>query len=171
MSQTALPVERYETDFFGDGTGALTLRPLPPGEAQKLGPLFAAIDPWARLGYPAEALTAYFGTLEKSAPRYAIMVGNDVAGAMGVRLNWLRGPYVQFLGILPHYQKRKLGSMFLAWLAQEAVRHGEKNVWVLASTFNEDALRFYAANGFERTGEIPELVAPGTAEVLLRRRL
>jgi len=171
MRAAPLPVERYETDVFGDGTGALTMRPLPPGEPQKLGPLFAAIDPWARLGYPADVLTTYFGLLEKSAPRYAIMVGNEVAGAVGLRLNWLRGPYVQFLGILPQYQKRKLGGMVLAWLAQEARRHDEKNVWLLASTFNADALRFYAANGFERAGEIPDLVAPGTAEVLLRRRL
>ena len=171
MSQTPVPVERYETDFFENGAGAFTLRPMPPGEPQKLGPLFAAIDPWARLGYPADALTAYFGTLEKSAPRYAIMAGNEVAGAAGLRLNWLRGPYVQFLGILPQYQNRKLGGTFLAWLVQEATRHSEQNVWVLASTFNADALRFYAANGFERTGEIADLVAPGTAEVLLRRRL
>ena len=106
MREAPLPVERYETDFFGDGTGAVSLRPLPPGEPQKLGPLFAAIDPWARLGYPAEALTSYFGTLEKGAPRYAIMAGHEVAGAVGLRLNWLRGPYVQFLGILPQYQKR-----------------------------------------------------------------
>ena len=41
----------------------------------------------------------------------------------------------------------------------------------LASVFNADALRFYEMNGFARTGEIVDLVAPGTAEVLLRRRL
>ncbi len=171
MSQTSSPVERYETEFFAGGHGEVVLRPMPPGEPPRLGPLFAGIDPWARLGYKAEALSGYLGTLEKSAPRYAIMVGNEVAGAAGVRLNWLRGPYVQFLGVLPDYQKRKLGSLFLTWLVQEAKRHGEQNVWVLASTFNADALRFYGANGFERTGEIPDLVAPGTAEVLLRRRL
>jgi ribosomal protein S18 acetylase RimI-like enzyme len=171
MSQSPLPVERYETEYFGDGSGTFALRPMPPGEPQKLGPLFAAIDPWARLGYKADALAGYFGTLEKSAPRYAIMAGNEVAGAVGLRLNWLRGPYVQFLGILPPFQNRKLGSAFLAWLANEEKRHGEQNVWVLASTFNDDGLRFYSANGFERTGEIADLVAPGTAEVLLRRRL
>ena len=169
MSQPPSPVERYETELFGGGE--IALRPMPPGEPQRLGPLFAAIDPWARLNYKPEALTAYLATLEKSAPRYAIMAGNDVAGAVGLRLNWLRGPYVQFLAVLPEYQKRKLGSAFLAWLAHEAKRHGEQNVWVLASTFNEDALRFYQSNGFERTGEIPDLVAQGTAEVLLRRRL
>jgi len=171
MSQQPPPVERYETALFGGGRPDLTLRGLPPGEPARLGPLFAAIDPWARLGYTAPALATYLGTLEKTAPRYAIMAGNEVAGAVGLRLNWLRGPYLQFLGILPAYQKRKLGSAFLAWLAHEARRHGEHNVWALASTFNTGALRFYEMNGFERTGEIADLVAPDTAEVLLRRRL
>lgn len=171
MSHPPPPVERYAVELFGGGRSEVTLRGLPPGEPVRLGPLFAAIDPWARLGYTPDALSAYFGTLEKSAPRYAIMIGNEVAGAVGLRLNWLRGPYIQFLGILPPYQKRKLGSALLAWLAHEARRHGESNIWVLASTFNDDALRFYEANGFVRTGEIADLVAPDTAEVLLRRRL
>jgi ribosomal protein S18 acetylase RimI-like enzyme len=171
MSQPSQPVERYETELFSGGRTELSLRGLPPGEPQRLGPIFAAIDPWARLGYKADALSAYLGTLEKSAPRYAIMIGNEVAGVAGIRLNWLRGPYVQFLGILPQYQKHKLGTAFLAWLVHEARRHGEQNVWVLASTFNADALRFYEANGFERTGELADLVSPGTAEYLLRRKL
>ena len=171
MSQPPPPVERYDTELFGGGRGEVSLRALPPGEPQRLGPVFAGIDPWARLGYKAEAISGYLGTLEKSAPRYAIMVGGEVAAVAGVRLNWLRGPYVQFLGVIPSYQKRKLGSAFLAWLAHEAKRHGEHNVWVLASNFNAGALRFYAANGFEKTGEIADLVATGTSEVLMRRRL
>jgi GNAT superfamily N-acetyltransferase len=171
MSQPPPPVERYDTELFGGGRGEVSMRGLPPGEPQRLGPVFAGIDPWARLGYTAEAISGYLGTLEKSAPRYAIMVGGEVAAVAGVRLNWLRGPYVQFLGVVPTYQKRKLGSAFLAWLAHEARRHGEHNVWVLASNFNAGAQRFYAANGFERTGEIADLVAPGTSEVLMRRRL
>lgn len=169
MSQTTPPVERYEADLFGGGD--VTLRALPPGEPQRLGPIFAGIDPWARLGYKAEALSGYLGTLEKTAPRYAIMIGNEVAGVVGVRLNWLRGPYIQFMAVLPDYQKRKLGSAFLAWLAHEAKRHREQNIWVMASTFNDGALRFYEASGFERAGEVPDLVAPGTVEVMLRRRL
>jgi ribosomal protein S18 acetylase RimI-like enzyme len=171
MSQAPLPVERYETELFAGGRGDVTLRAMPPGEPQRLGPLFAGIDPWARLGYKPQALATYLGTLEKSAPRYAIMAGNEVAGAAGIRLNWLRGPYVQFLGILPEYQNRKLGRAFLDWLGFEAKRHGEPNIWVMTSTFNAGALRFYEANGYQRAGEIAELVAPNTAEVLLRRRL
>jgi len=171
MSQSHPPVDRYDTELFGAGRGEISLRPLPPGEPQRLGPVFAAMDPWARLGYTADAVSGYLGTIEKSAPRYAIMVGGDIAAVAGLRLNWLRGPYVQFLGVLPPFRNRKLGSAFLAWLAHEAKRHGEHNVWVLSSNFNDAALRFYAANGFERTGEIADLVAPGTAEVLLRRRL
>jgi GNAT superfamily N-acetyltransferase len=171
MREALTTVERYEVEVFGGGHPDVALRALPPGEPARLGPLFAAMDPWARLGYKGDALATYLGAIERSAPRYAIMIGNEVAGAAGIRLNWLRGPYVQLLALLPAYQKRKLGAAFLAWLAHEARRHGEQNVWVLASAFNTDALRFYETNGFERTGEIPELVAPNTSEILLRRRL
>lgn len=171
MSEALAVVERYETETFGGGHPGISLRSLPPGEPQRLAPQFAAIDPWARLGYKADALAGYLGGLEKNAPRYAIIAGNEVAGAIGLRLNWLRGPYLQFLGILPDYQKKKLGGAVLSWLASEARRNGEKNIWVLASTFNADALRFYEANGFARVVDIPDLVAPGTAEVMLRRRL
>lgn len=171
MSQAPSPVERYDTETFGGGSHEVGLRGLPPGESLRLGPLFANIDPWARLNYSGDALAGYLATIEKGAPRYAIMIGNEVAGAVGLRLNWLRGPYLQFLGILPAFQKRKLGSAVVAWLAHEAKRNGERNVWVMASDFNADALRFYEAHGFVRSSEIADLVGPGTKEILLRRNL
>lgn len=172
MAQTPTPiVERYETCTFAGGRGDASLRGMPPGEPERLAPIFSAIDPWARLGYRPEGLLRYLGTNERGAPRYAVIVGHEVVGAVGLRLNWLKGPYLQFLGIVPDYQNSALGSAVVNWLAGEARAAGERNVWVCATSFNTAALRFYLRHGFEPVAEIDQLLTDDTSEVLLRRRL
>jgi hypothetical protein len=42
---------------------------------------------------------------------------------------------------------------------------------VCASEFNARAIEFYERHGFDRVGAIPDLISPGFAELLLRKRL
>ena len=172
MSQAPAPlIERYDTSTFGPGRSDVALRSLPLGEPERLGPLFAAMDPWAELGIGAEALAIYLARIEKSAPRYGLMSGHAIAGAACVRLNWLYGPYLQFLGITATHQGQQLGSTFLNWLASEARTAGERNVWVCASGFNSRALKFYQRHGFLPVGQLDGLVKEGVPEYLLRLKL
>jgi diamine N-acetyltransferase len=149
----------------------IALRGLPPGEAERLGPAFASVDPWARYPYPAEELVAYLSGIEKSAPRLAIMVGSEVAGVLGLRNSWLRGPYIQFLGILPSFQGRGLGGAVLTQIVAEAQAAGESNLWVCASDFNARGLAFYERLGFTRVASLDGLVRDDRTEVLLRKRI
>ena len=171
MVSEAAIIERYDTATFADGLGGVALRSLPPGEPERLAQRFCQIDPWRRLSFTAEGLGRFLAAVERGAPRYAIMSGHEVAGCIALRLNWLRGPYLQFIGVLPEFQGRQLGSAVLTWLAGEARRNGERNVWVCCSALNEDALKLYARHGFERVAGLDDLVAPGAVEFLLRRRL
>jgi GNAT superfamily N-acetyltransferase len=171
MSQDSFTQLRY--DLAGDAAGSrsLIIEPLKAEHAERLGGGFAAIDPWARYPYPASALQAYFAAKETGAPRFAIWLGGNLAGAAGLRLNWLRGPYVQFLGVLPEFQRRGLGASVLDWIESEARRGNERNLWVAASDFNVGAIRFYEAHGFALVAALPDLVRDGRTELLLRKRL
>lgn len=140
-------------------------------EAAQLGPAFAAIDPWARYPYPASALTAYLAKAEPHAPRYAVLDGAVIIGALGLRLDWLRGPYVQFLAVLPANQTRGIGALILAWVERQALASAERNLWVAASDFNTGALRFYERHGFSRVADLDGLVREGRKEILLRKRI
>ena len=171
MSELPFTLSRYEIPGGAAGSGSLVIEPLGADHAERLGPGFAAIDPWARYPYPASALEAYFAAEESGAPRFAVWLDGELAGAAGVRLNWLRGPYVQFLGVLPEFQRRGLGARVLAWIESEARRAGERNLWVAASDFNLDAIRFYETHGFALVAPLPDLVRDGRTELLLRRRL
>jgi diamine N-acetyltransferase len=147
------------------------LEPMTPESAQVLGPAVAAIDPWARHQYPASRLSTYLAMMEPDAPRFAIRAGEDLAGAMVVRFNWLRGPYLQFLGILPAYQNRGIGRFAVAWMEAEARARDDKNLWVAASGFNVSAIKFYQREGFKQVADLENLVSAGETELLFRKRL
>jgi GNAT superfamily N-acetyltransferase len=162
---------RYALEMSRDGAGVLAVSTLAEHEAQRLGEAFAAIDPWATYAYPASALAVYLGQQEPGAPRFLLTLGSEAAGAVGVRPGWLRGPYIQFLGLLPKFQRRGLGSMVLAWVEHEARTAGERNLWVAASQINADAIRFYERHDFAQVAALDDLVCEGRTEILLRKRL
>ncbi len=124
-----------------------------------------------RYAYPVSALSAYLGMDEPGAPRFSLRAGDALAGAVGLRLDWLRGPYLQLLGLLPGYQGRGSGAAVLAWIEREARAVSQQNLWVVASDFNSGALRFYERSGFTRVAALEALVAEGRDEILLRKRL
>ena len=153
------------------GIPVISLVAMTPEIAARLGPSFADMDPWARLGFTASALTHYFAMPEPGAPRYAVRVGEAIAGAAGFRTAWLRGPYLQFLGLLTPYQAQSLGPLVLAWFEGQARARGERNLWVAASDFNTAAIGFYERHGFRRAALFEDLIADGYGEILLRKRL
>ena len=149
----------------------VALARLPVGEATELGAAFAAMDPWASYPYPAASLATYFSQGDQSAPLLAVQMAEQTVGVMGLRLNWLRGPYLQFLGFLQPYQSLGLGALALAWIDAQAQLAGQRNVFVAASDFNAPALRFYERHGFERVGTLRGLVRDDRDEILLHKKL
>lgn len=149
----------------------LTFEPMSRAAAETLAPLLANIDPWARYGYTVAALTSFLATEEADAPRYAIAVDRAIAGAVSIRKNWLRGPYLQFLGILPPYQNQGIGRSVLNWFEKQARETSAQNLWVAASEFNVRALSFYERHGYARVAVLTDLVVEGSSEILLRKQL
>ena len=167
MGHEAIPIELAPHATHG----ALTLAPFTRDTAAAAAATLAAMSPWADYPYPAAALERYFATQEPGAPRYAVVADGALAGALGLRLNWLRGPYIQTLAVFPDHRGAGTGSSLLAWIEREARSAGERNMWVCASAFNEGALHFYERCGFVRTADLPGLVADPVTEILLRKRL
>ncbi len=154
-----------------DASADLTLHPMMPDDAAALGAEFAAMTPWSVYPYSAEALSRYLSTATPGAPRYLVRCNDEPAGAIGLQVEWLRGPYIQFLGLRPAFQSKGIGSRLLRWIETEARATAQRNLWVAASHFNDGALSFYRKAGFLDAAPIPDLVADGVTEILLRKRL
>ncbi len=176
MSQDSSPTPPFLAEHVSlapdRGAGlTVTLARLPMSQATDLGLAFAAIEPWVKYPYPASALAAYFADGDHSAPRLAIRVGDQTAGVIGLRLNWLCGPYLQFLGLLPPFQAHGLGTLVLDWIDAETRRSGQRNIFVATSDFNASARRFYMRHGFLEVGSLKGLVRDDRDEILLHKKL
>lgn len=148
----------------------ITLDAIAPSDAETLAAGLAAIEPWRRLQYAASALAGYLTREDPAANRFAIREGGALVGVVAVREPWLRGPYLELLGLLPPAQGRGVGRTVMAWFETEAPSSAA-NLWVLCSDFNTGALAFYERHGFRRMTSIESLVGEGFNEILLRKRL
>jgi ribosomal protein S18 acetylase RimI-like enzyme len=149
----------------------LVISPLGAEDGKHLGGVFAAIDPWATYAYPASALAEFLSTSEPGAWRLQLRIGDELAGAAVIRTNWLRGPYLQFLAIVPGAQGRGIGAAFVEWMESEARYANARNLWVAASQINAGAIRFYERHGFTEVATLDDLVTDGRNEILFRKRL
>lgn len=164
-------VSRQRSSFpLVKGKPSIALYPMSAETGRALGEAFAAMEPWSRYPFSSVSLTKYLTAIEPQAPRFVIEVDGEIAGAIGVRAELLRGPYLQFLGMLPKLQGRGIGSAILDWMEAEAGPYA-RNLWVCASDTNTAAIRFYERHGFRRVALLDGLVQDGLDEVLLRKRL
>jgi diamine N-acetyltransferase len=140
------------------------------GQARAIAEMLAASEPWATLKFSAAALANYLTRDDAALRRYAVSVDDRLAGVIGVRHPWLRGPYIELLGLFPECRGKGIGKRLLAWAESEARREA-KNLWVVVSSFNHQALDFYQGLGFYPIGPIEGLVTPEHDEILLRKVL
>jgi GNAT superfamily N-acetyltransferase len=150
--------------------GRVMLRPVTEADALALGAGLAAIEPWRRLNFAEKALSESLTRPDPAICRLAIYAGGNLSGVVAVRDPWLRGPYLELLGLLPPAQGRGIGSAVMKWFETEAPARA-RNLWVLCSDFNAGALAFYERHGFVRMTAIESLVGDGFSEILLRKRL
>lgn len=142
--------------------------------AQDCASAFSAMPPWSTYGVSNEALAAFFSANEPNAPRFAICLEKapDTAmGVIGLRFNWLKGPYIQFLGLKPPYQNAGLGQALLDHVERYARAENANSVWVMVSEFNSRGRAFYERSGFRIAARFDDLIADGHAEIMMRKRL
>ena len=150
---------------------SLRLSPLHAADCPSLAAAIVAMEPWSVMNYPAERLAEFLATQDGGVTRCVIEVGGEGAGVISVRYPWLKGPYLELLALLPPFQRRGIGGRLLDRFEGEAASRWARNLFVCASSFNENALRFYRSHGFQHAAVLPGLVAEGYDEILLRKLL
>lgn len=157
----------FGDEYLLSGFGLVRLR---VEDTKAVAGQLATINPWLALGYSAAQLENYLLADDPSLHRYAVMGDNAIVGVVAVRYPWLRGAYLELIGLFPGQQGRGLGAAILQWMERET-KPWAMNCWVLVSSFNEAGKRFYLRQGFREIANIEALVSPRSSELLLRKVL
>ncbi len=147
--------------------GDVELAPLPP-DLETIAEGLAAIDPWARVGRrPADFRAALTKPLAAT-HRFSIRREGACVGALVIRYPFLRGPYIELIGLFPGARGKGIARRIVEWMEREV--HGEAtNIWLCVTDWNAPARAAYAALGFREVGDLPDLAAGGTTEIFMRK--
>lgn len=160
-----------ESYSLGDFNGLpLKLVRIAPEIAPVIARELSLILPWSEIALGEQSLLHHMTNTDPALNRFGVALGREIVGAVSIRNPWLKGPYLELLGLLPLVHRQGFGRLIMEWFEREA---GEKarNLWLLCSDFNEPAFEFYKAIGFTEETRIKSLYAEGFTDILLRKRL
>jgi GNAT superfamily N-acetyltransferase len=132
--------------------------------------MLADSDPWKRLGYTAMHWERLFSPLPPGREGYVLEQDGIVAGLALLRRQFLFGDYLELLAIAPSTQRKGLGRALLNHM-ERIVFSRSTNLFACVSDFNAAARQFYERNGYVEVGPLPDLLMPGTSEILLRKTI
>ena len=128
------------------------------------------IEPWVTLGATPEKMDAYFRKLLNREEGFVALLDEEVVGFITIKRGFLYGCYIRRLAVKEGYRRKGIGRQIMQFIEDYAfVRH--PNVFLCVSSFNTGAQKFYEDLGYQKVGELPNLIMEGHAEYLLRKTL
>jgi GNAT superfamily N-acetyltransferase len=125
-------------------------------------------DPWRRLGYARDDWLRLLGMPLVEREAWVATLEGTPAGLAVIRPRFLAGDYLELFAVAESARGRRCGATLLSYV--ESVTFGRgRNLFVCVSDFNEGAQRFYARQGYDHVGTLPDLLVAGSAELLLRK--
>jgi len=135
-------------------------------EAKAAARLMAATEPWISLGFGYEACLRRTSDPEKE--HLGAFFDGELVGFLILDM---RGPfagYIQTVCVDAPRRSHGLGTALIS-VAEKRVRRDSPNVFLCVSTTNDRARRLYEQLGYVRIGEIPDYLAQGHTEILMRK--
>ena len=148
----------------------LSIRAMKPEDRASVIALLQNSEPWTRLGYQAGDWDVYFTPTPQGRDSYVAVLDGTVAGIAVVRQKFLLGDYLELFGVAEWTRRKGLGKRLLEHI-ESVVFARAKNLFACVSDFNTQGRAFYKKHGYQEIGPLPNLLIPGSAEILLRRTM
>lgn len=145
-----------------------TIRAMTPEDRPAVIALLRDSEPWKRLGYTAADWDQYFAAIPQRRDCYVADLEGRVAGIAIVRQKFLLGDYLELFAVADWTRGKGLGKRLLEQI-ESIVFARANNLFACVSDFNTQARAFYQKLGYQEIGPLPNLLIPGSAEILLRK--
>jgi ribosomal protein S18 acetylase RimI-like enzyme len=148
----------------------LTIRPLTPTDVPALAAMLGTMEPWLSYGVDPTAWERLLRSVPPEELAYVAEEEGAPAGYVQFRLSGTFGlsGYVRTLAVSPALAGRGVGRQLLAQAESMILARGP-NVFLLCSSRNEKAQRFYEAMGYQACGRLPAYVLATEDEIIYRK--
>jgi GNAT superfamily N-acetyltransferase len=146
------------------------IRPYQAGDFVAVVRLLTELEPWKRLRYTDSDWEKLFAMPLQGREAFVLETDGQLAGIGVLRQRFLFGDYLELLAVAASAQGKGNGGKLLAHVEGVTFQR-TKNLFVCVSDFNHQGRRFYERNGYQAVGPIPDLLIPGSGEILLRKTI
>ncbi len=146
----------------------LVFRLANPTDIPILAQIISSYEAWTRYDIDYKRAVTLIEKMEDTI--YIVELDNQVLGFITLRLNGVGnfGAYVRMLAVAEPYQRQGVGRKLVDYAGTIAGPH-QPNLFLICSTDNLSAQRFYENAGFESVGLLKNLVIPDHDEILYRK--
>ena len=140
-------------------------------EIEQVSLELAKLDPWKHLKISSKALAKGISKSGQMKTAWVVKKNDDCIGIVTIKPDWLLGPYLNLVGLLPEDQGLSIGTQILDWMQREAQISNARNLYLCVSDFNHRAQKLYRSFGFIEVGKLDALICNEHAEILMRKSL
>jgi [ribosomal protein S18]-alanine N-acetyltransferase len=145
------------------------IEPAEPNDYEWCARLMAASEPWITLQRDLDGCRR---VLNRSGTELFIARDQN-SRALGFILLAPYGlagsPYIASIGVSPDARGQRVGSQLMQFTEQRF--HDLSHLFLLVSSFNSRAQRFYRRHGYECIGELKDYIVAGHSELIFHKRL
>lgn len=80
------------------------------------------------------------------------------------------GGYIKLVAVDNDFRRKGIGKELIK-KAEEVIFKYWPNVFLLVSSFNKPAQKFYHSLGYRKVGEIPDFIIAGCSEIIMRKTI
>ena len=139
-------------------------------DIQDICRIMLSTDPYITLGYTSDmCYDVVLSALEEGWTLVAEINGK-VIGFLLFRVfdGFPLGGYIRALAVDERYRRRGVATALMD-KAEQIIFKYRSNVFLLVSSFNKVAIKFYKARGYRKIGEIEDAIIKGYSEIIMRK--
>lgn len=150
--------------------GSVLVRRASWSDVEEMCRIMVATEPYTTLGYTWDMCC---DTVESAVEEGWSLVAEEHGSIVGFILfrvfdGFPLGGYIRALAVAEKHRGRGVGSALMS-KAEEKILEYRDNVFLLVSSFNKNALKFYLKRGYSIVGEIPDAILKGHSEIIMRK--
>ncbi|MGB9894501.1 MAG: GNAT family N-acetyltransferase [Thermoproteota archaeon] len=134
--------------------------------------IILASEPWKTLKFSKKEARASLLDGVKNGEAIVAKINKEVVGFIVFypKGAFPLGGYIKLLGVHKNFRGVGIGKALMK-LAEKVIFKRSKNSFLLVSSFNKRAQKFYYSLGYKKIGEIPDAIIKGHSELIMRKTL